>query len=48
MIEVAMSTHFTDYFAGPSWEKMIVGNGTDGASTMLGKTMVLWRNCDNG
>ena len=35
--EVAMSTLFTDYFAGPSWEKKIVGTGTDGASTMLGK-----------
>ena len=37
VIEVAMSTLFTDYFAGPSWEKKIVGTGTDGASTMLGK-----------
>ena len=35
VIEMAMSTLFTDYFAGPSWEKKIVG--TDGASTMLGK-----------
>ena len=35
-------------FAGSSWEKKIVGTGTDGASTMLGKTMDLWRNCDNG
>ncbi|KAI0212098.1 hypothetical protein LSAT2_002989 [Lamellibrachia satsuma] len=25
------------YFAGPSWEKKIVGTGTDCASTMLGK-----------
>ena len=25
-----------------------MGTGTDGASTMLGKTMDLWRNCDNG
>ena len=47
VIEVAMSTLFTDYFAGPSWEKNIVGTGTDSASTMLGK-MDLWRNCDNG
>ena len=37
MIEVAMSTLFTDCFAGPSWGKKIVGTGTDGASTMLGK-----------
>ena len=31
MIEVAY------YFAGSSWEKKIVGTGTDGVSTMLGK-----------
>ena len=37
VIEVAMSTLFTDYFACHSWEKKIVGTGTDGASTMLGK-----------
>ena len=37
VIEVTMSTLFTDYFAGPSWEKKIVGTGTDGASTVLGK-----------
>ena len=37
VIEVAMSTLFTDYFAGPSWEKKIVGTGTDGSSTMLVK-----------
>ena len=37
VIEVAMSTLFTDYFAYPSWEKKIVGTGTDGASSMLGK-----------
>ena len=37
VIEVAMSTLFTDYLAVPSWEKKIVGIGTDGASTMLGK-----------
>ena len=37
MIEVAMPTFFTHYFAGTSLEKKIVGTGTDGASTMLGK-----------
>ena len=37
MIEVATSTLFTDYFAGPSWEKKIVGTGTDGASTKVGE-----------
>ena len=37
MIEVAMSTLFTDYFAGPTWEKKIVGTGTDGASTKVGE-----------
>ena len=37
VIEVAMSTAFTDCFAGPSWEKKIVRPGIDGASTMLGK-----------
>ena len=36
VIEVAMSTLFTDYFAGP-WEKKIMGTGTDGASTIMGK-----------
>ena len=39
VIEVAMSILFTDSFAGPSWEKKIVGTGTDGASTMLGKNI---------
>ena len=37
VIKVATSTLFTDYFAGPSWEKKIVGTGTDSTSTMLGK-----------
>ena len=37
MIEVAMSTLFTDYFAGPSWEKKIVGTGTDGPITKVGE-----------
>ena len=37
VLEVAMSTFFTEYFAGHSWEKKIVGIGTDGESIMLGK-----------
>ena len=36
-IEGATSTMFTEYFGGPTWERKLVGTGTDGASNMLGK-----------
>ena len=36
-IEVAISTLFTEYFGGPTWERKLVGTDTDGASNMLSK-----------
>ena len=36
-IEEAISTLFTQFFGGRTWERKLVGTGTDGASNMLGK-----------